>query len=282
MAQLDEPIDDEGEQITERIDTVTWSGGRIRPGEFQEFGVSFQVPEDAEPGTALKFPAVQTYTNPDEVRRWIEAEDGESPAPTVTVLEAPPEGEEAAATPAATPAADAGGGAVAQEEESGGSDTLSIIALIVGAIGLITGLVALTRRGGGRGRARDRPPEKKDEVGGRRGTTLWRTHARRGNRRESSSRPAARGTGARPSLAPAAPSVQVRSAQAIFGPPAVVPPGGMKWITIDCASGRATQSADPRPCATPSSLAAIPAIGSSVDESHNSFGGIGAARGSSW
>ena len=65
MAQLDEPIDDEGEQITERIDTVTWTGGRIRPGEFQEFGVSFQVPEDAEPGTALAFPAVQTYSNPD-------------------------------------------------------------------------------------------------------------------------------------------------------------------------------------------------------------------------
>jgi uncharacterized protein YcnI len=46
MGRLDEPIDDEGEQITERIDTVTWSGGRIRPGEFQEFGVSFQVPDE--------------------------------------------------------------------------------------------------------------------------------------------------------------------------------------------------------------------------------------------
>src|SRR5688572_4122558 len=55
MVQLDEPIDDEGEQITERIDTVTWSGGRIRPGEFQEFGVSFQVPE--EPGSEMTFPA---------------------------------------------------------------------------------------------------------------------------------------------------------------------------------------------------------------------------------
>ena len=139
MAQLDEPIDDEGEQITERIDTVTWTGGRIRPGEFQEFGVSFQVPEDAEPGTALAFPAVQTYSNPDEVRRWIGPEDADSPAPTVTVLEAAPEeGAEAEAPPEPAPAQTSGGG-----EQDDESDTLSIIALVVGIAALVAGLAAL-------------------------------------------------------------------------------------------------------------------------------------------
>ncbi len=138
MAQLDEPIDDEGEQITERIDTVTWTGGRIRPGEFQEFGVSFQVPE-VEPGTALAFPAVQTYTNPDETRRWIGPEDADSPAPTVTVLEAPPEeGAAEEATPEPAPAETTGGGE--QDEES---DTLSIVALAVGIAALAAGLAAL-------------------------------------------------------------------------------------------------------------------------------------------
>ena len=140
MVQLDEPIDDEGEQITERIDTVTWSGGRIRPGEFQEFGVSFQVPEDVEPGTALAFPAIQTYTNPNEVRRWIGPEDADSPAPTVTVLE--PAAEEGAAEEEATPepasAETTGGG-----EQDEGSDTLSIVALVVGIAGLLAGLAAL-------------------------------------------------------------------------------------------------------------------------------------------
>jgi uncharacterized protein YcnI len=145
MAKLDEPIDDEGEQITERIDTVTWSGGRIRPGEFQEFGISFQVPEDVEPGTALAFPSLQTYTNPDEVRRWIGPEDADSPAPTVTVLEAPPEEGAAEATPAPTAAEGADGGG--QAEEEGGTDTLSIIALIVGIAGLIMAMVALFSRG---------------------------------------------------------------------------------------------------------------------------------------
>jgi uncharacterized protein YcnI len=140
MAKLDEPIDDEGEQITERIDTVTWTGGRIRPGEFQEFGVSFQVPEE-QPGTELPFPALQTYSG-GEVVRWIGPPDADEPAPTVEVLEPAPEEEAATTTPAPTPAQDAGAG---QEEESGGSDTLSIIALIVGIAGLTAGLVAIWR-----------------------------------------------------------------------------------------------------------------------------------------
>jgi periplasmic copper chaperone A len=144
MARLDEPIDDEGEQITERIDTVTWSGGRIRPGEFQEFGVSFQVPEE-QPGTELTFPSVQVYSN-GEVVRWIGPPDADTPAPIVAVTEpAAEEGEEAAATPASTPEQNAGGG-----EEDEGSDTLSIVALVVGVAGLAAGLAALFLRGGRR------------------------------------------------------------------------------------------------------------------------------------
>lgn len=139
MVELAEPIDDEGEQITERIDTVTWSGGRIRPGEFQEFGVSFQVPEE-QPGTELAFPAIQTYSN-GEVVRWIGPPDADEPAPIVAVTEPASEEGEAAATPAPTPAQGAGGGQA--EDESGGSDTLSIIALIVGIAGLAAGLVAI-------------------------------------------------------------------------------------------------------------------------------------------
>ena len=138
MARLDEPIDDEGEQITERIDTVTWTGGRIRPGEFQEFGVSFQVPEE-QPGTELAFPAVQTYSN-GEVVRWIGPPDADAPAPTVAVTEPAPE--EEAATPASTPAQETGGRE--QEEES---DTLSIVALVVSIAALAAALAALFVRG---------------------------------------------------------------------------------------------------------------------------------------
>ena len=137
MAQLDEPIDDEGEQITERIDTVTWTGGRIRPGEFQEFPVSFQVPEE-QPGTELAFPAIQIYSNGETVR-WIGPPDADSPAPVVAVTEpAADEGAEAEATPEPAPAQTSGGG-----EQDDESDTLSIIALVVGIAALVAGLAAL-------------------------------------------------------------------------------------------------------------------------------------------
>ena len=45
---------------------VTWSGGEIGPGEFDEFGMSIHVP--ANPGTELVFPATQTYANGKVVR----------------------------------------------------------------------------------------------------------------------------------------------------------------------------------------------------------------------
>jgi uncharacterized protein YcnI len=83
MEPLDQPVEEEGEQITEHIASVTWSGGKIAPGEFEEFGVSFRVPET--PGEDLVFPSLQTYSN-GEVVRWIGPPDSEEPAPIVTVL----------------------------------------------------------------------------------------------------------------------------------------------------------------------------------------------------
>ena len=61
MVKLAKPVtNDEGETVTERIGTVTWEGGKIAPGEFDEFGLSAKVPDTA--GQTLVFPAVQTYS----------------------------------------------------------------------------------------------------------------------------------------------------------------------------------------------------------------------------
>jgi periplasmic copper chaperone A len=146
MERLDEPIEEEGEEpITERLATVTWSGGRIRPGEFQEFGISFQVPEDAV-GQALKFPSIQRYSN-GEVVRWIGPEDADEPAPVSEVLPAAEEEGEAAATPTpeATPASEAA------SSDDDATDRANL-ALGVGVVGLLAGLGALgltlVRRGG--------------------------------------------------------------------------------------------------------------------------------------
>jgi uncharacterized protein YcnI len=143
MAPLDEPIEEEGEEpVTERLASVTWSGGRIEPGEFVEFGVSFQVPET--PGEDLLFPSLQAYAD-GEVVRWIAADpEADTPAPRVTVL--PPEEE---------PAASGGGGDAAQATEAAASAAAESaekadaaasranVALALGVAGLLAGLAAL-------------------------------------------------------------------------------------------------------------------------------------------
>jgi periplasmic copper chaperone A len=137
MRQLDEPVEQFGEQVTEEVGRITFTGdgetGVIRPGEFQDFGLSLQVPE-GRPGTMLTFKALQTYSN-GEVVRWIGPPDSEEPAPQVELT--PAEEEEAAAPTAQEPAAPA-----ATEEDDDGNG-LAIAALIVGALGLATGVAAL-------------------------------------------------------------------------------------------------------------------------------------------
>ena len=144
MEQLDEPIQqgDGEEPITERIASVTWSGGTITPDEFMEFGVSFRVPDT--PGEQLVFPAIQTYQG-GEVVEWIGAEDSDTPAPLVTITEpAAEEGEEPAAEePAAeeteTPDGEAVSAAAADDDDSGRVN----LALGLAIAGLLAGLGAL-------------------------------------------------------------------------------------------------------------------------------------------
>jgi uncharacterized protein YcnI len=122
---------DEGDKLTEQVSQVTWSGGRIGPGEFQEFPVSVQIPN--KPNTTLTFKAIQTYSD-GKVVRWIGPPDAEEPAPQVKITEAAPES--AAATPAAS---------TAESSDDDDSNALPIVALILGAIGALAGGTALVR-----------------------------------------------------------------------------------------------------------------------------------------
>jgi periplasmic copper chaperone A len=151
MEKLDKPVDLFGDKVTERVASVTWSGGQIKPGEFDEFGMSARMPETA--GKSLTFPAVQTYAG-GEVVRWIGPEDSEEPAPRVNVTAA--EEEEGAAE---EPAAQQQAPAAAEDGDDGGSDTLAIIALVLGAAGLVAGLAAFVRSGGGATRPAGRSPQ---------------------------------------------------------------------------------------------------------------------------
>jgi periplasmic copper chaperone A len=142
-AKLAAPVQTDDGPITEGVKTITWTGsgsglGRIGPDQFMDFPLSVQIPENAA-GKTLQFKAIQTYSNGDVVR-WIGAADSEHPAPHVTVTAAA-----AGSSGSAVPAAPA---VPARPADGGGSDTIGVIALIVGGIGLVAAAAALviTRR----------------------------------------------------------------------------------------------------------------------------------------
>ena len=130
MRTLDAPLEGEGESISEVVDTITWTATgdtQIGPGQFELFWVSAgQMPTDV---TELIFPAVQTYSSGEEVR-WIEetpegGAEPERPAPILGLVPA-----EQADTDAAPPTDD-------------DSDTLSIVALVLGGLGLVVAVAAV-------------------------------------------------------------------------------------------------------------------------------------------
>ncbi|RKQ90399.1 uncharacterized protein YcnI [Solirubrobacter pauli] len=145
--QLETPIKTDDGEITEAVNTITWTADdeedAIPPGAFRDFGLSVRIPGKA--GDTLTFKALQTYTD-GEVVRWIGAEDADKPAPTVAVTEAAGEHGAGAdhATPTATPeTTDAERTSATTGDDGGSSDTLAIIALIVGALGLVVGTLGL-------------------------------------------------------------------------------------------------------------------------------------------
>ena len=139
--KLDEPIEAFGEEYTEQIGTVTFEATDspgIEPGQFIDFGLSVGLPD--APGEVLEFPAIQTYSD-GEVAKWIGPEDSDDPAPLVSLTEAEAEHGSDPTASTAEPVADTDS-ASDDDSEDGGSDTLAIVALIVGILGLISGLYA--------------------------------------------------------------------------------------------------------------------------------------------
>lgn len=133
---LEEPIEVFGEPVTEVIDTVVWEGGRIAPGEFDEFGFSIRTPD--QPGE-LRFAAVQTYDSGEEVR-WVGEPDSESPAGHVTVTEA----EEAAGHGAGQePGSEEADAAEAEAHDEGGDPASTGLSTALGALGALLGAAAL-------------------------------------------------------------------------------------------------------------------------------------------
>jgi uncharacterized protein len=141
--KLDPPVKTDDGEITEGVGEIDWTADSqadgIPVGGFQDFGLEVLIPGKA--GDKLTFKAIQTYSNGDVVR-WIGPEGSDSPAPVVTVTAAQNEDGTPAATPtaASTPAPTA----TPAPAKSSSSNGLAIVALIVGALGVVLGAVGLT------------------------------------------------------------------------------------------------------------------------------------------
>lgn len=115
------------------VSGVTFSGGAIPPGQFAQFPLSVGVPGKA--GDTLTFKALQTYDNGDVVR-WIGSPAADEPAPTIRVS--------AKGGPIEDATGDAAPRAASVTVVEKTSSGLSVIALIVGALGLAAGGYAIS------------------------------------------------------------------------------------------------------------------------------------------
>ncbi|MFD8967670.1 YcnI family protein [Streptomyces sp. NPDC059568] len=162
-SKLAKPLEMHGNTITEAVSKVTWTadGGKIGPGQFQQFPLSVgQLPEDAD---QLVFKAIQTYDNKDVVR-WIEepkegAAEPESPAPVLKLTAATGDehggtadqaGAETASDHDDTKTASAADDAKTETASADSSDTtarvLGIVGIVVGIAGVAFGVLAGRRR----------------------------------------------------------------------------------------------------------------------------------------
>ena len=158
-AKLSTPLKTDDGTVDTAVTQITWTGGKIGAGQFQQFPVSFgPLPDNAD---SLAFKALQTYSD-GTVVRWIDlAQAGQPepahPAPTLRLTAATADGAPApTGSPAAAPAADAKGGQDTQAAASSGNsdDTaraLGVAGIVIGAIGVGFGVFAGRRRGSAQG-----------------------------------------------------------------------------------------------------------------------------------
>jgi uncharacterized protein YcnI len=150
---LPTPIKTDDGTITQAVQTVTWSGGQIAPGQYQAFPVMLgQLPSDTD---KLVFKTLQTYSNGDIVR-WIDVQQAGQPAPDhpapvleLTAAEADGGASGGGAAPSSAPSvavtSPASSTAPAAASKDSDSQGLAIAGLVVGALGLIAGGAAFAR-----------------------------------------------------------------------------------------------------------------------------------------
>jgi uncharacterized protein YcnI len=150
--KLPKPIKTDDGTVTEQVSEVDMTGGRIKPGESQQFPLAMSIPGKA--GDVLTFKAVQTYSG-GKVVRWIGPPSADTPAPTADVVKADApildvSGD--AGPPATLPASETGAGTTTQaqpassstgSDSNGASKGLAIAGVVLGALALLLAAAAL-------------------------------------------------------------------------------------------------------------------------------------------
>ncbi|WP_020122464.1 YcnI family protein [Streptomyces canus] len=132
--KLKTPVKTDDGTITDAVSEITWTGGKIGPGQYEDFDVAFgQLPDDT---ARLTFKTLQTYSD-GKVVRWIEeaaggGEEPENPAPVLKLTS----GTGTSAAPKASATASA---ASASDSTARG---LGVAGLVVGVLGLAAGAFA--------------------------------------------------------------------------------------------------------------------------------------------
>jgi periplasmic copper chaperone A len=136
---------DDGATITDAVSQITWQGGAIKPGEFDEFSVALGPLPDSE--DSLLFPAIQTYSDGQEVA-WIETSapgqpEPDHPAPELKLTAAAENSSSSSSTSSSSNSDTPAPGTTVVKKES--NNGLAVAALVVGVVGLGLGGVALSR-----------------------------------------------------------------------------------------------------------------------------------------
>jgi uncharacterized protein YcnI len=142
-SKLNTPVKTDDGTITDAVSQITWTGGKIGPGQYQDFNVAFgQLPDDTG---QLTFKTLQTYSD-GKIVRWIEeSQGGEEPDNPAPVLKLTAKGSED--TPAASTSAKSSTQAAPAASSSSDSTArgLGIAGLVVGVLGLAAAAFAVVR-----------------------------------------------------------------------------------------------------------------------------------------
>jgi periplasmic copper chaperone A len=137
--KLAKPLVTDDGSFSSVVSQVTWSGGRIEPGQYQDFALSADPLPDQP--TTMVFKALQGYSNGDIVR-WIDVpqpgqDEPEHPAPTMAIVKAADTTDSGDTMPGMS-------STTTSSDDSGGSSSGEVVAWIA----LVLAVVAAALAGG--------------------------------------------------------------------------------------------------------------------------------------